>query len=214
MVTSLEEFRRWALSDDFPDRGRFDYIAGRIEVDMSPEDLFAHGTIKVRTAGVIDRRVEEHQSGYVFSDRTRISCPAANLSAEPDILFISYSLLASGRARLMPKASRRLGRFVEVEGAADLIVEILSDRSVHKDTVHLPVAYYQAGVEEFWLIDARGEELIFHIHRRGATSFEPVAVDEHGFQQSTVLGCRYRFERFRDAIGNWVYRLREEAIRS
>jgi hypothetical protein len=38
-IRNLAEFRQWALSDDFPDRGRIDYIAGRIEVDMSPEDF-------------------------------------------------------------------------------------------------------------------------------------------------------------------------------
>src|SRR5436309_2438449 len=42
-IHNLAEFRRWALSDDFPHRGRIDYIDGRIEVDMSPEDLFTHG---------------------------------------------------------------------------------------------------------------------------------------------------------------------------
>lgn len=43
-IQTLEDFRRWALSDDFPERGRIDYIDGRIEVDMSPEDMFTHGT--------------------------------------------------------------------------------------------------------------------------------------------------------------------------
>ena len=41
---SLAEFRAWALSDDFPERGRIDYIGGRIEVDLSPENLFFHGS--------------------------------------------------------------------------------------------------------------------------------------------------------------------------
>ncbi|OHB83603.1 MAG: hypothetical protein A2V98_16150 [Planctomycetes bacterium RBG_16_64_12] len=34
-LRSLADFRRWATSDDFPERGRIDYVAGRIEVDMS-----------------------------------------------------------------------------------------------------------------------------------------------------------------------------------
>jgi len=38
-IHNLAEFRRWALSEDFPERGRIDYIAGKIEVDMSPEDM-------------------------------------------------------------------------------------------------------------------------------------------------------------------------------
>ena len=45
-LQSLEDFRRWALSSAFPERGRIDFLAGRIEVDMSPEDLFTHGTLK------------------------------------------------------------------------------------------------------------------------------------------------------------------------
>ena len=45
-LRSLADFRRWALSDEFPERGRIDYVGGRIEVDMAPEDLFCHGTLK------------------------------------------------------------------------------------------------------------------------------------------------------------------------
>ncbi len=43
---SLAEFRQWASSDDFPEQGRIDYIRGRIEVDMSPENVFFHGSVK------------------------------------------------------------------------------------------------------------------------------------------------------------------------
>ena len=45
-IASLADFRRWALSDRFPERGRIDYLGGRIEVDMSPEEFFAHGVLK------------------------------------------------------------------------------------------------------------------------------------------------------------------------
>ncbi len=49
-VGSLADFRRWALSDDFPETGRIDFIDGRIEVDMAPEDFFCHGTLKSEIA--------------------------------------------------------------------------------------------------------------------------------------------------------------------
>ena len=32
----LGEFRQWTRSDGFPARGRIDWIAGQIEIDMSP----------------------------------------------------------------------------------------------------------------------------------------------------------------------------------
>ena len=45
------------------------------------------------------------------------------------------------------------------------MIEIVSDSSVAKDTRRLPAAYHKAGVGEFWLVDARGPETSFTIHR-------------------------------------------------
>jgi hypothetical protein len=53
-IRDLADFCAWALSDNFPERGRIDYVAGRIEVDMSPEDLFTHGTLKAQVVGKIE----------------------------------------------------------------------------------------------------------------------------------------------------------------
>ena len=35
-VATLAAFRRWAVSDEFPQTGRIDWVASHIEVDMSP----------------------------------------------------------------------------------------------------------------------------------------------------------------------------------
>jgi Uma2 family endonuclease len=207
-VRSLDDFRRWALSDEFPETGRIDYIAGRIEVDLAPEDLFCHGTLKSEIASVLQRQVKLGRLGHLLIDSTRVSSPKGDLSAEPDIVFISREALASGRARLVPKAGNEPGRYVEVEGAADLVVEIVSDTSVKKDTRRLPAAYFAAGVREFWLADARGQEPIFLIHRPGAGGFEPVVPDAAGFQPSAVFGRGFRLGSARDADGNWEFDLR------
>lgn len=201
----LADFRRWALSDDFPERGRIDYIAGRIEVDMSPEDLFTHGTLKVELLRLLSRRIKQGDLGHLFSDRARVSCPSADLSAEPDVVFLSHEAIGDGRVKLVPKASGEAGRFVELEGAPDLIVEIVSDASKIKDMRRLPKAYFDAGVREFWLADARGEELLFQLHRRGVAGFEPVSADAEGFQSSDVLQRDYRLERQRDRQGLWTF---------
>lgn len=209
-IRSLDDFRRWAHSPDFPERGRIDYINGRVEVDMSPEDFYLHGTPKGEIYRALANRVKRHRLGDIVTDCTRVSSVAANLSAEPDILFVSRKALEDGRVRLIEKATGEPGRYIEVEGAPDLIVEIVSDSSVAKDTVRLPKAYFAAGVKEFWLVDARGEELLFRIHRRGPSAFEPVDVDEEGYQRSEVFGCRYRFERTREESGRLEYDLLEK----
>ena len=204
-LQTLEDFRQWALSDSFPDRGRIDFIAGRIEVDMSPEEIYCHGTLKVELIRVLSQRVKLTRQGDLFSDRTRISSSTADLSAEPDIVFLSHQAISEGRVRLVPKSSGEPGRYVELEGAPDLIVEIVSDSSVRKDTRRLPVAYYTAGVREFWLVDARGDELLFQIHGCGKDKFEPVQPDEKGFQHSSVFDCRYRLERTWEETGRWEF---------
>jgi Uma2 family endonuclease len=206
---SLAEFRAWALSDDCPERGRIDYIGGQVEVDMSAENLFFHGSVKSEVARVLGNIAQSTGSGYVFTDCTRISCPYADLSAEPDVVYLSDEVLDSGRVRLVPSAGGEPDSFVELEGPPDLVVEIISDSSVAKDTRRLPVAYWQAGITEYWLIDMRGERLFFQVHSHGASNYEPVPEDAEGFQLSTVFARRFRLDRRRNARGRWVFELHE-----
>lgn len=61
----------------------------------------------------------------------------------------------------MPATSGQEDRYVELEGAPDPIVEIVSDCSVQKDTQRLSKACFEVGVREYWLADARGSQLVF-----------------------------------------------------
>jgi Uma2 family endonuclease len=209
-LRSLADFRRWATSDGFPEHGRIDYLAGRIEVDMSPEEVFCHGTLKSEIHGTLYHLVKHRDLGHLFVDSTRISSVEGDFSAEPDIVFVSHEALASGRVRLVAKAGGEPGRYVELEGAPDLIVEIVSDSSVTKDTRRLPEAYFKAGVPEFWLADARRGPLVFRIHRRGESGYEAVPVDSEGFQQSAVFGCHFRLDGRLDAQKHWAFDLRKK----
>ncbi len=204
---SLAEFRAWALSDDFPQRGRIDYIGGRIEVDMSPGNLFFHGSIKTEVVRVLANIVQSAGGGYLFSDRTRVSSPNADLSAEPDVVYVSADSIDSGGVRLVPSPSGEADSYVELEGAPDLVVEIVSDSSVAKDTKRLPISYWCAGIAEYWLLDVRGERLLFRIHARGGDGYESAPVDAGGFQLSAVFDHRFRLERRRNARGRWVFDL-------
>jgi Uma2 family endonuclease len=208
-VRSLADFRAWALSEDFPERGRgrIDYITGRIEVDMSPEDFFSHGTLKTEIIRGLMNIVKTAGLGELVTDSTRISSPVADLSVEPDVVFISEESLESGRVRLIPKASHEPDRYVEVEGAPDLIVEIVSDSSATKDTKRLPASYWRAGVREFWLADARGETVAFQIYQAGPSDYQPAETDADGFQYSPVLSRWFRLTRARNPRGRWAYDL-------
>ena len=209
-LRNLVDFRRWATSDAFPEQGRIDYVTGCIEVDMSPEDLHTHGKLKTELVGVLWQRIKQEELGELYTDSTRVSCPDADLSVEPDLVFVKESSLDSGRVKLIPKAAGGADRYIELEGPPDLIVEIVSDASIRKDTERLPGAYFRAGVGEFWLVDARGEDLLFRIHHRGPSAYEPAESDPDGYQHSTVLSRWYRLDRGRNARGRVVFDLRQK----
>ncbi len=65
-IRSLADFRQWALSKEFPERGRIDFIGHRIEVSMSPEDLSSHGTPKVEILSVLAIRNKAQRMGEIL----------------------------------------------------------------------------------------------------------------------------------------------------
>jgi Uma2 family endonuclease len=208
-IASLAEFRTWLRTGDFPEKGRIDYIGGQIEVDMSPEDIFAHGSVKTQVAMAINARVIALDSGMVLIDSSRVTCPDVALSVEPDVVVVSHQSVKDGIVKLVPKAADASDRFIEIEGPPQLIVEIVSDSSVGKDTKRLPEKYFRAGVEELWLIDARKKPAKFIIHHRGKRSFVTVSADRTGFARSAVLNARYRLVLGRDGMGWPRYELQQ-----
>lgn len=204
---SFQDFRGWAHSDRFPQEGRIDYLAGDVEVEMSPEDLFTHGAVKSAIAAELHRLIAETDWGYLFVDRTRLTAPTAGLSVEPDVIALLHETVAAGRARLVPARTGKPGRFVEIEGAPDLVVEVVSDASVTKDTDRLPPLYAAAGVAELWLVDARGDTLDFRIDRLESGTYLAVDPDADGWIASPVLGRRVRLRRRPAPLGTWGYRL-------
>lgn len=203
-VEGFPAFRLWAQSSEFPRRGRIDYLAGTVEVDMSAEELQSHGALKVKLVARISQIVDEDDRGQVFTDRTRLSSIDASLSCEPDVLFVSFESLQSGRCRYL--AGGKADRLVEVEGSADLVVEIVSDSSAGKDTRRLPPLYARARVRELWLVDARGAGVDFRILELLGESYTPVVPDQDGFLRSLVLGRRFKIEREPWRVpGTWRY---------
>lgn len=204
-VRDLATFRRWAHSDEFPQRGRISYIGGEIIIDMSPQEIETHAKIKTLLYGELWDLLKHDDIGEVLTDDTLFVNEAADVSNEPDLTFCSWDSLRSGRVEYRERVEGS-GRRVEVVGSPDLVVEVVSRSSVTKDTQKLPGAYFNAGVDEYWLIDAR-REVDFRILVRGDTAFEEVPPDDDGFVRSTVFGRRFRIVRETNPVGMARYRL-------
>jgi Uma2 family endonuclease len=204
---TFEGFRSWAQSPEFPDTGRIDYLAGDVEIDMSPEDLHTHGIVKVAITAGLHALVAERELGEIFSDSTRVTSPLAKLSAEPDVVVVLWESLQAGRVRYLPAASKELDRFTEIEGAPDVVVEIVSDSSVRKDTKRLPPLYAQAGVPELWIVDTRGSDMRFNLNVLQSGEYVARVPDTEGWLRSERLGALVRLSRRKTPISTWSYRL-------
>ncbi|MBI4616620.1 MAG: Uma2 family endonuclease [Planctomycetes bacterium] len=206
-ITDLARFRAWVHSDDFPERGRIDWIDGRMEVDCLPEDLNTHGSPKSAIAIRLGTLIQEKKRGVVYIDRARLTNPDADLSAEPDVLVLLFATVRSGRARLVPKASLEEGRFIEIEGTADLVVECVSDSSRAKDARRLRDAYHRAGVREYWLVDARTRPATFDVLLRQPRGYEPAPAGRGGYRKSGLLKRGVRLSLVHEEAGLDLYRL-------
>ena len=66
----------------------------------------------------------------------------------PDGSFVKWATSRSGRVRFIPRRDRE-GQYIEIRGAPDWILEVVSFSSVQKDTFELPISYHRAGIPEF-----------------------------------------------------------------
>src|ERR1700688_4230776 len=108
-VATLEGFRRWTSSECFPEHGRIDFLAGELEIDLSPENLFKHGTVKTAIAACLHEAVSSTGRGAVFVDCTRIVSVDADLSVEPDVVGVLWDSLEGGPGAPVPPLYAKAG---------------------------------------------------------------------------------------------------------
>jgi Uma2 family endonuclease len=204
-ATTLSGFRAWAASDNFPKDGRISYLGGELLIDMSPEEANSHNRVKNAVTFALTAYERDVDAGAVFSDGMLITHDGADLATEPDVMFVKWETLESGRVRLTPREDEQ-GQYVGLVGTPDLVVEIVSKYSVAKDTKKLRRRYHRAGIPEYWLIDARREEIDFQLLRHAPRAYV-VARPRGGWVTSAVLGRRVKLTRKRGRMNLWQYTL-------
>lgn len=208
---TLAGFRAWLTSGRFPEGGRIDFLAGDVEVEVSPAELLTHGAVQAALAARLHTLFFERDLGEVFAGRTRFTSRVAGLSAEPDVVGVFWESLEEGRVRYSTATDEAPERCAEIDGPPDLLVEILSDGSAGRDTERLPRLYALAGVRELWLVDARSPHLRFEIHALQGAAYLPVSPDPQGWLRSEQLGRSVRLTRQSSGGGPWKYLLEDRA---
>ncbi len=198
-VVDFESFRRWFQSPEFPETGKICFINNDIWVDLSMEELFSHNQVWFEISRVLGNLMKQTKYGLVVPEGMRYSHLESNLSTEPDGMLISNESLETGRVKFV---GGELGEQTEIIGSPEIVIEVVSRSSEVKDTEWTTIAYFDAQIQEYWLVDARDEDNTrFEIYKRGKKEFVAMR-KQHGWVKSGVLGKAFRFLRSENASGN------------
>jgi Uma2 family endonuclease len=185
-IQDLESFRRWCLSDEFPDQGNISFLNGQLWVDPSME-RDVHSQIKFAIFATLFPLIQVKQLGRGYPDRMRLIHPEAGLSTEPDMVFASRTSLHRQRVQLQQGEDS-----LELIGSPDMVLEVVGPTSVEKDTIRLVKLYHKARVREYWLVNPLGDELDFKLYRYAARKFTLVT-PSRGWLHSEVFDQSFRF---------------------
>jgi len=197
-LRDLASFRRWVCSADFPQAGRICYLTGEVWVDMSKEQVFSHNQVKGEYTRVLGGLAKANSLGRFFPDGVLLTNPDADLSCQPDGMFVSRDSLRRRKVRLREGAEEGP---VELEGTPDMVLEVVSPGSVDKDTITLRDLYWLAGIQEYWLVDARGQRLEFDILHHGPRGYVGTR-KQGGWVKSAVFATSFRLLRQEDELGH------------
>jgi Uma2 family endonuclease len=141
-----------------PNNGRrYEIVDGELFVTPSPRR--AHQKVVTRLSRHLDEFVEKSGHGEVYVAPFDVVFSLHDV-VEPDILYVSKE-----RASVVTEKN--------VQGAPDLVVEVLSETTAEIDRTTKLKLYARHGVQEYWLIDP--EACSAEIYRREARGFERVA---------------------------------------
>ena len=202
-VVDHPSFLKWLRSGAVPEDVRVGYIGNQVWSEPMGERPFAHNQIKIRLARVLDALAESERLGLYFGDGMTFTSEAGGFTTVPDGIFVCRKTMDDGRVQLT--GGRRSRNDTELVGTPDLVIEVVSDSSEYKDTEWLMANYWNAEVNEYWVIDAREEPLRFTIYRRGDRGFVAVRRAE-GWNRSPVLGRSFRFTQGPEDLGHPTYR--------
>ncbi len=202
-VRDFDTFVTWTHSDEFPDEGRIEFIHGEVRVDLRMEELFSHNFVKSAVTECLNRLVREGRLGFYVCDGMRLTNADAELATNPDGMFVSTETFAAKRVVLRSGAK---GHATEMRGTPDVVIEIVSASSVDKDTAWLMSAYHDAGIPEYWVIDAREMTPRLDVHRHGSKGYT-AARKSGGWVKSATFDRSFRLTRADVADGLASYAL-------
>ncbi|MBC7816671.1 MAG: Uma2 family endonuclease [Planctomycetaceae bacterium] len=197
-VVDHASFRQWFYLPEFPEEGRVSFLNGEVIFDISYEQIFSHVRMKTEIGRVLANLAKRNLGGVYFGDGLLISHLGAEVSNNPDGVFVTNASFNDETVRLAEGAKQA---YIELEGSPDMVLEVVSDSSVRKDCELLRVAYWKAGIREYWLVDARGDKLEFQILKHTSKGYSAIR-SVGGWIKSAVFGEVFRLIATKNHLGH------------
>ncbi len=195
-------FIDWVSSDDFPEKLRVTYFDGEVSIDMSEEAIGSHVAVKTAVYRTLLPLVSDEDWGEIYTDGILLCNEAAGVANNPDGAAVRWATIEVGRMSFITRKDLERA----IQGSPDWVMEVLSNSSVHKDKRVLREAYHKAKITEYWLIDARGEDVRFDILLWRKNGYAAVSASD-GWTKSKVFAREFRLRRDRNRRGAWTYTL-------
>ncbi len=143
----------------FPDDGkRHELIDGEHYVTPSPN--LRHQAVLQNLNHLLHAFAREHRLGRVFFAPLDVVFTRHDV-VEPDLIFVSHE-----RDSILTAAN--------LQGAPDLVVEVLSPTTRRRDELLKRDLYERAGVAEYWVVDPVAETV--KVYRRAGDDFSRVVL--------------------------------------
>lgn len=144
--------RELLTADDF-----LDWLSPERQADLIDGEVFMHSPVSIRHADLlnfVDRLlgtyIDRKKLGFLYREVVAVRLASRNVFL-PDLVFVRQD-----RSPIIRES--------HIDGAPDLVVEVLSNRTADRDVGPKFSAYEEHGVTEYWVLDP--ETLAHRFYRR------------------------------------------------
>ena len=162
-----------------PGDERCELLDGDLVMVAAPN--LKHQEVQFRIGRELGNFIVERSLGKLFYAPCDVVLSDTDV-VQPDLLFISRErehLLSGGE---------------NVQGAPDLVIEILSPATADRDRGYKRELYGRHGVREYWLVDPLTETITVHRQRDGALTSTRTFTREQTLRSSLLPGLELHLE--------------------
>ena len=141
---------------------RYELLEGELVALSSPEEF--HQSVSIQLGTKLVRFAVEHSLGRIYHAPFDVVLSNTDV-VQPDLIFVS-----NDRADIITPAN--------IQGAPDLVVEILSPSTATRDKTFKRSLYARHGITEYWMVDLT--EKTITVLRLGERGFEDVDTYSEG----------------------------------